>query len=86
MLPVHVSKNTMLTSQLRIMRSVFGNQYILVRVNGLKVAWNDVMEEEVAARNARKKEKCKKRCEQLVEVAKENIKRDLEEIARLITK
>ncbi len=46
-----------LNRQLGIMRSIFGNQYILVRLNGHKVSWNDVVEEEeVAAQNACKRE------------------------------
>jgi hypothetical protein len=44
LMPEHVAKSTQFSSQLRLMKSMFGNQYILVGEGAPRLSWCDAME------------------------------------------
>jgi hypothetical protein len=64
LMPEHVAESTDLSSQLRLMSSMFGGQYILVGEGAPRLSWYNAMEADErceAATNARKKrEDCRK--------------------------
>ncbi len=42
----HAAESTRFSSQLRLMKSLFGNQHILVGEGALRLSWCDAMEED----------------------------------------
>ncbi len=64
LMPEHVAESTNLSSQLRLMSSMFGGQYILVGEGAPRLSWYDAMEAdekyEAAANGRKKREECRK--------------------------
>ncbi len=73
LMPEHVAESTKLSSQLRLMSSMFGGQYILVGEGALRLSWYDAMEADErceAAANARKRrEDCRKMAQEARQTA-----------------
>jgi hypothetical protein len=64
LMPEHAAESTRFTSQLRLMKSMFGNQHILVREGAPRLSCCDAMEagkrDEAAARKRQRREECRK--------------------------
>ncbi len=73
LMPEHVAESTDLSSQLRLMSSMFGGQHILVGEGALRLSWYDAMEADErceAAANARKRrEDCRKMAQEARQTA-----------------
>jgi hypothetical protein len=66
-MPEHAAESTWFTSQLRLMKSMFGNQHILVGEGVPRLSWCDVMEagerSEAAVCKRQRREECRKLAE-----------------------
>ncbi len=64
LIPEHVAESTKFSSQLRLMSSMFGGQYILVGEGAPRLSWYDAMEaderSEASARTRKRREECRK--------------------------
>ncbi len=64
LMPEHVAESTEFSSQLRLMSSMFGGQYILVGEGAPHLSWYDAMEAdercEAAAKTRKRREDCRK--------------------------
>jgi hypothetical protein len=64
LMPEHVAESTEFSSQLRLMSSMFGNQYILMGEGAPCLSWCDAMEADerckAAARARKRREECRK--------------------------
>jgi hypothetical protein len=64
LMPEHVAESIDFNSQLRLMKSMFGNQFILVGEGAPRLSWCDAMEAnercEAAARARKKREECRR--------------------------
>jgi hypothetical protein len=69
----HVAESTEFSSQLRLMSSMFGNQYILVGEGAPRLSWCDAMEAdercEAAARTRKRREECRKMAQEAQQTA-----------------
>jgi hypothetical protein len=73
LMPEHVAESTDLSSQLRLMSSMFGGQHILVGEGAPLLSWYDAMEAdercEAAANGRRKREECRKMAQEARQTA-----------------
>ncbi len=73
LMPEHVAESTDLSSQLRLMSSMFGGQHILVGEGAPRLSWYDAMEAdercEAAANGRRKREECRKMAQEARQTA-----------------
>jgi hypothetical protein len=73
LMPVHVAKSTKFSSQLRLMKPIFGNQYILVGEGAPRLSWCDAMEVdercEATARTRKRREECRKMAQEARQTA-----------------
>ncbi len=73
LMPKHEAESTDLRSQLRLMSSMFGGQYILVGEGAPRLSWYDAMEAderyEAAANGRKKKEECRKMAQEARQTA-----------------
>ncbi len=73
LMPEHVAESTDLSSQLRLMSSMFGGQYILVGEGAPRLSWYDAMEAdercEAAANVRKRREDCRKMAQEARQTA-----------------
>jgi hypothetical protein len=73
LMPEHVAESTDLSSQLRLMSSMFGGRHILVGEGAPRLSWYDAMEAderyEAAANRRRKREECRKMAQEARQTA-----------------
>ncbi len=73
LIPEHVAESTDLSSQLRLMSSMFGGQHILVGEGAPRLSWIDAMDAderyEAAANGRRKREECRKMAQEARQTA-----------------
>jgi hypothetical protein len=73
LMPEHVAESTELSSQLRLMSSMFGGQYILVGEVAPRLSWYDAMEAdercEAAAKTRKRREDCQKMAQEARQAA-----------------
>ncbi len=73
LMPEHVAESTDLSSQLRLMSSMFGGQHILVGEGAPRLSWYDAMEAdercEAAANGIRKREESRKMAQEARQTA-----------------
>jgi hypothetical protein len=73
LMPEHVAESTDLSSQLRLMSSMFGGQYILVGEEAPRLSWYDAMEAderyEAAANGRKRREECHKMAQEARQAA-----------------
>jgi hypothetical protein len=73
LMPEHVAESTDLSSQLRLMISMFGGQYNLVGEGAPRLSWYDAMEAdercEAAANGRKKREECRKMAQEARQTA-----------------
>ncbi len=66
---MHVAESTDLSSQLRLMSSMFGGQHILVGEGAPRLSWIDTMDAderyEAAANGRKKREDCRKMAQEV---------------------
>jgi hypothetical protein len=73
LMPEHVAESTEFSSQLRLMSSMFGGQYILVGEGAPLLSWYDAMEAdercEAAAKTRKRREDCRKMAQEARQTA-----------------
>jgi hypothetical protein len=73
LMPEHVAESTEFSSQLRLMSSMFGGQYILVGEGAPRLSWCDAMEAderyEAAAQTRKRREECRKMAQEARQTA-----------------
>jgi hypothetical protein len=73
LMPEHVAESTEFSSQLRLMSSMFGGQYILVGEGAPRLSWCDAKEAderyEAAARTRKRREECRKMAQEARQTA-----------------
>jgi hypothetical protein len=73
LMPEHVAESTKFSSQLRLMSSMFGNQYILVGEGASRLSWCDAMKAdercEATARTRKRREECRKMAQEARQTA-----------------
>ncbi len=73
LMPEHVAESTDLSSQLRLMSSMFGEKYILVGEGAPRLSWYDAMEAderyEAAANGRKRREECRKMAQEARQTA-----------------
>ncbi len=73
LMPEHVAESTDLSSQLRLMSSMFGGQHILVGEGAPRLSWVDAMDAdercEAAANRRKKREDCRKMAQEARQTA-----------------
>jgi hypothetical protein len=73
LMPEHVAESTDLSSQLRLMSSMFGGQHILVGEGAPRLSWVDAMDaderSEAAANRRKKREDCRKMAQEARQTA-----------------
>jgi hypothetical protein len=73
LMPEHVAESTDLSSQLRLMSSMFGGQHILVGEGAPRLSWVDAMDAderyEAAANGRKKREDCRKMAQEARQTA-----------------
>jgi hypothetical protein len=73
LMPEHVAESTEFSSRLRLMSSMFGNQYILVGEGAPRLSWCDAMEANercgAPARTRKKREECRKMAQEARQTA-----------------
>jgi hypothetical protein len=73
LMPEHVAESTDLSSQLRLMSSMFGGQHILVGEGAPRLSWIDAMDAdkryEAAANGRKKREDCRKMAQETRQTA-----------------
>ncbi len=78
----HVAESTELSSQLRLMSSMFGGQYILVGKGAPRLSWYDAMEADERCEAAAKTRKRREDCQKMAQEARQTALRHTHKLPR----